>query len=97
MTKLKLLRLYRTEDVPDHLLQEISDLCAKMVTAIGKVSKGHDSNMILSAYNRVHAAIICEIVAESSIKDAAQTEAIALVRNIEHLSGQDVFTSKNDD
>jgi hypothetical protein len=91
MTRLSLIRLYRTEDVPDHILQEVNDLIKKMVAALEKATEGHDTNIVLSAFNRLHAMAITEAITEKGLSEAARTEAIGLIKNIEHLSGKKII------
>lgn len=90
MTKLALIRLYRTEDVPDHILEEIDIVIKKMTLSFKDACEGHDVNIVLSALNRVHAAIIVATVTENGLVEAAKTEAIGLMKNIEHMSGQKI-------
>ena len=96
MSKLTLVRLYRAEDVPDHVMQEVCDLVDKMGAALSPALVGHDYNIILSAFNRFHAGMICALVAENGLEEAAKTEAIGLVKNVEHISGITVFEGKDD-
>ena len=94
MTKLRNVRLYNANDVPDHIMQEVMELTRKIALAIGTASLDYDYNIILSALNRCHAAMIVQIVTEDGLIDAARTEAIGLVKNIEHISGQSIFGEK---
>lgn len=96
MTKLSLVRLYRTEDVPDHILQEVIELVNKMGSALGPILKDQHSNIILSAFNRFHAGMIVTLVSENGLKDAAQTEAIGIIKNVEHISGLELFKESNE-
>lgn len=91
MSKLDLVRLYRTEDVPDHVLQEVEDLITKIGEALAPAVKGHSPNIIISAFNRFHAAMIVALISEEGLEAAAQTEAIGLMKNIEHISGKEIW------
>lgn len=87
MTWLKMIRLYKCEDVPDHILEEVQKVTLDMGERISSLFKDHDINVILSAFNRLHACVIVGAVTEEALEDAAKTEAIGLMRNIEHASG----------
>lgn len=95
MTKLRLIRLYNAGDVPDHVLQEVMDLTTQIAHDISESLIGHDGGVILSAFNRFHASMICAMVSESGLKEAARTEAIGLIKNVEHMSGQSVLEDKD--
>ena len=86
--KLKMIRLYKTEDVPDHILEEITSLMNAMLDKIGEATVGHDINVIVSAFNRVHAALIVSSMTEDGLLKATRTEMIGLMKNVEHISGQ---------
>ncbi len=97
MTKIRMVRLYKTKDVPDHILEEVEALVKRLAKGLGDICADSSPNIILSAMNRFHALMICGIVADSSLKEGAQTEAIGLVKNIEHISGQKIFEDDNED
>jgi hypothetical protein len=88
MTKLKMIRLYKADDVPDEIFQKICDLVDEMGKVLQPVMEGQSFNMILSAFARFHAAMICTMVSESHLEDAAKTEAIGLIKNVQHMCGQ---------
>ena len=96
MSKLTLVRLYRAEDVPDDILREVGDLINKIGIALTPALQGHDYNIILSALNRFHSGVICALVSENGLLEAAKTEAIGLVKNVEHISGITVFEGKDE-
>lgn len=91
MTKLRMVRLYKAEDVPDYLLQQVTDLINKMCEMLVPCFKDQDPNVVLSAFNRVHAGMIMTLVEKSDLLEAVKTEAIGLVKNVEHMSGQKIF------
>lgn len=91
MTKFKLVRLYKTEDVPDHLVEEVNKLVEKLGHAFDVPCKDHNPSIIMSAFNRFHAALICILVTEEGLAEAVKTEMIGLGKNAEHLSGQKIF------
>lgn len=88
MSKLKMIRLYKTEDVPDHIVEEVNCLVNKLCNICPTCFEGHDINIVLSAMNRFHAAMVVHAVTERGLIEAAKTEAIGLIKNIEHISGQ---------
>lgn len=92
--KLDIIRLYRDEDVPDHILQEVCDLVEKMGRALSPVINDVSPNLIISAFNRFHAGVIVALVTEKGLADATRTEAIGLIKNVEHISGIEIFGSE---
>ncbi len=87
MTRLKRIGLYNAEDVPDHIIQEVEELNIKLAKAITDACYGHSQNILIAALNRTHAAIICTLVTKEGLREAARSEAIAIMQNIEHMSG----------
>lgn len=97
MTKFKMVRLYKEKDIPHHLLEEIVVLTENLVKAMKPILINYDDSIVLSAFNRLHAALICSLVTEEGLKESAQNEAIALMKNIEHISGQKFFEETEND
>lgn len=95
MIKLSMVRLYRTEDVPDHVIEEVNVMIGKLSKVLTETFMGHDSNIVLSALNRIHAGIICSMLTENGLIAGAKTEAIGLIKNIEHISGIKVMQSED--
>lgn len=91
MKKLRLIRLYRDDHVPDHILHEVTDLMDKMAKSIAPILNDKDTGVCLSAINRLHAALIVHFLTKDGLAEGAKTEAIGLIRNVEHISGQKVF------
>lgn len=83
-----MVRLYKTENVPDHLIQEVEEVIKKMTFQFKNILEDHHPNIILSAFNRLHAGLIVHLVDESGLVDAVRTEAIGLIKNSEHISGK---------
>lgn len=94
MTKMKIIRLYKAENVPDHIFQEVCDLVDKMSKTLSVCCENHEQNIILSAFNRFHAEMIVALVSEKGLEEAAKTEAIGLMKNVEHISGKEFFDGK---
>lgn len=93
MAKLKNIRLYNADKVPDHLFQEVVDFTEELNLAFKTLLTNSDvgNHIILSALTRFHAAVLVAMVTDEGIISAARTEAIGLIKNIEHLSGQTVL------
>ena len=94
MPKLRIVRLYKTDEVPDHLFQEVLDLVNKIGESLNECLKDEDPSIVLSAFNRFHACMIVSLITEKGLKDAAETEAIGLMKNVEHISGQKIWEEK---
>jgi hypothetical protein len=77
-------------------LEEVTSLIHKITDCLHQAIEGHDVNIILSAFNRVHAAMIVSIMTENGLVEAAKTEAIGLIKNIEHISGQKICNEQEE-
>jgi hypothetical protein len=88
MVKLKHIKMYDTKDVPDHIDEEVTALAVKIGIEISNLIKDKDTNLILSALNFVHAAMIKNIISDDpdELEKAAYIEALTLIKNIEFLS-----------
>lgn len=95
MVKLKSIRLYDADRVPENIIEEIEELIRKMDISLRNANEGHSSNIILSAFNRFHASIICELISENDLINAAKTEAIGLIKNVESISGIKIWQGEN--
>lgn len=96
MTKVKMIRMYSTADVPDHLIEEIGNLVADMGSALSGCCLDKEPNLILSAFNYIHATMICALVTEGYLPKAAEIESAALIKNVEHISGLKIFNGGED-
>ena len=87
--KLRIIRLYKNEDVPDHILEEVQRLTQELLFCISEC-KAKCSNMgiFLSAFNRLHALIIVDVLTDEGLQDGVMTEMIGLMKNVEHLVGK---------
>ena len=96
MGKLQHIIACQAENAPDHVIQEIDDLMDKITNQLQGVMDGIPPNIILSAFNRLHACLIATIVVEDpvAIKNAALAEAKALILNIENISKVEIFPSE---
>lgn len=87
--KLQIVRLYKADDVPDHIVQEVADLTQDLLDAFKECKKKYSNPAILlSAFNRIHAMMIMDMITEEGLQDAVCTEMIGLMKNVEHLSGR---------
>jgi hypothetical protein len=85
--KLKGTEIYNTEDVPDHIIQEIIALSMKMGNDVyDKHLHSAPPNIILGALNWVVASVTNELVAENdaAMEKAARQQAKAIYGNIMH-------------
>jgi len=93
MVKLKHISLYKSGHVPDHIVQEIDDLMDNIISVIAPYVKDTPANVILSAFNRLHASMIVALISEKEedIKNAALLEAKSLMLNIEDIAKVKIF------
>jgi hypothetical protein len=96
MSKVSMVRLYNAEDVPDAIVHEVQLLVDKIGKCLLENIANHNPNIILSAFNRYHAKMIIALVEDGSLEDATATEALALVKNVEHLSGKKILPEEKD-
>ena len=89
MVKMKHIKVYDHNDCPDHLIEEVDAVVVKIAEALSIPLCGCDPNIILSALNRFHAAMIVTMISseEGELRKAAIAEIKALIGNIESLSG----------
>lgn len=87
MIKLKVLKMYDTNNVPDHILEEMKEVSLKMIKALTPLFQEHDANIAMAAINWAHAILIKELVIDDAeeLMNAAKTSAICLVNNVEFL------------
>jgi hypothetical protein len=84
MVKLKFIT-FNTNDVPDHILEEVTSLAAKLGESIHKIIKQNPPNISLAAMNILHTALIKHMVKETpeELMKAAKACAESLIRNME--------------
>jgi hypothetical protein len=85
--KLKSLACFNTNDVPDHVLQEVIDLSTQLIMKIEPLFKDKNPNLILGAFSYAHAALIKIYVADrrDELEHAAKLHAMALIKNMDIL------------
>lgn len=91
MDKIDRTRLYRSDEVPDHIIHEVLELVIKLGIHFKKAVEGHNSGIAIAAFNRFHAILLVELIDAEGLKDAALSEATALIKNVEYISGQQIF------
>jgi hypothetical protein len=96
MVRLKHLKAYERNSCPDHIVHEVDNLMDKMCKALWPILDGADLNIILAAFNRLHASIIVALISEKEgeLESATLCEVKGLIGNIEDISGKKVL--KND-
>jgi hypothetical protein len=87
--KLKQIDIYKTENVPDYVLEELVDLAKKFTQAIMPLMDKEHPNKSLSAINFVLAAITKNVVSDdiSEQRRAAMHQAKGIIGNIAMLNG----------
>jgi hypothetical protein len=92
MVKLRNVQAYPTKNVPDHIVQECHDTAEEMCKLLELKFEGKSPNMILGAISFIHASLIktCVVEEPKEISNATRNAMIALVKNIETLTGVDV-------
>ena len=88
MVKMKHLKAYERNECPDYLVQEVGELIIKLSNVICPILRNADSNIMLAAFNRLHASVIVSLIAddEQELRNAAIQEVKGLIGNIEDIS-----------
>lgn len=88
--KLKLLSLHKTDDIPDHILQEMETLSRKMLIAVMPLVDSASPNISLSAINWLLPVIIKHLVTNNheELRKAAKFSCQMLLANMEILIEQ---------
>jgi hypothetical protein len=91
MVRMKMLNLYNTEDVPDHVIEELKTLIMKIMTEIAPVVESVHPNLVLSAMNHINAIMIKIYISEEpdEIKKAARNLAGGFLGNVKFYTGVD--------
>ena len=84
MGKLKYIT-FNTNDVPDHILEEVSSLAEKLGDSIHMIIDENPPNISLAAMNILHIALIKHMVKETpeELMKAAKACALSLIKNME--------------
>lgn len=87
MTKLKLLSRHKVENVPDHILEEITNSSASLVMRMIPTIDNMPPNIALNAIQWASAVFIKHLVTNNpeELRKAATWAAVELVKNVEKL------------
>lgn len=98
MVKLRNFQAYKTEDTPDFIMQEIEDLTKDMAEKLKHFIEKRSGNIVLAAMNFLMAGSIKYYVSEDpeQIRKAAQNYAIALIKNVQMVTGVEMFHKENE-
>jgi hypothetical protein len=83
MVRLKDVQMYKFNEVPEHILEEMADLAGLMLTEWQAMSEGVHANLANGAWNFAHAAILVETLSEQFLHQGAKMAALSLVKNVE--------------
>lgn len=99
MVKVRQITCHKASNAPDHILQEIEALMNKLTNVVCPLIKDEAANIVLSAFNRIHAAMIVTLISSDpdEIKKASMVEAQGLILNIEDISNVKIFPGLGDD
>ena len=88
MVKMKDLKMYDTQNIPEHIMQEMTDLAMLLLTEWQEMSKDVHSNIAMGAWNFAHAVILVEALQDHFIHKGAGMAALSLIKNVEMLLTQ---------
>lgn len=93
MVRMKLMNLYKTEDIPDHVIEELKALILKMMEAIAPITEKTNCNLTLSAMNHILALMVKMYISEDpmEIQRAALNLAKGFLGNVKFYTGVDVM------
>ena len=91
MVKMRMVNLYKTENVPDHIIEELKDFIMKLMRQIAPVIENADCNLILSSMNHILAMMVDMYISEDpqEIKQAARNLARGFLGNVKFYTGVD--------
>jgi hypothetical protein len=97
MVKMKMLSLHKTENVPDHVIEELKSHIMKIMQAVIPVVDGVNNNLNLSAMNHIMAMMVEMYISENpeEIKRAALTLAKGFLGNVKFYTGVDIFEEES--
>lgn len=85
MVKLKDVQMHRIETVPEHILQEMTELAGILLTEWQEMSRDTQSNISMGAWNFAHAVLLVEYLDEQFVHKGAKMSALSLIKNVEML------------
>lgn len=98
MVRMKMINLYKTEDVPDHVIEELKAVIAKIYTALAPIGATTNTNLMLSATNHFMAMLVKMYISENpeEIKRAALNLARGFLGNVKFYTGVDVMEQEKE-
>jgi hypothetical protein len=88
MDKVRDVKSYEAENIPEHIMQEITNLQSAIIEAIKPLVVVHQTNIVISALSRVNAIFIALLTNEDQMADSANIFADTLIKNIEYFAAQ---------
>lgn len=90
--------MYELDQVPDHIVHEIDDFNRQLVELIFPLIENFPPNIVLASLNFIHAGVIKNLVSdnEEELRKAASIESLALIKNIEFISGIKILPEKEE-
>lgn len=97
MVRMRMVNLYKTEDVPEHIIEELKALIMKMMKEIAPVIEDVNCNLILSAINHIQAMMVQMYISEKpeEIKRAARNLARCFLGNVKFYTGVDPMDAQD--
>jgi hypothetical protein len=96
MVKLRTIQAYELEKVPDHIRQQVENLSIQMATQMAELCSNYEPNICLACIPWVMAALLRSFIVEeeAEVKNATLNIAIAVIRNMEFLTGFSIREGK---
>ena len=91
MVRMKILNIYNTQDVPDHVIEELKIVVQKIYVALAPIAEETNTNLMISATNHFMAMLVKMYISEKpeEIKKAALTLAKGFLGNVKFYTGVD--------
>lgn len=85
--------IFNDGDVPDHMIEEVTAVVRKLIDEVSELIAKHSPNVVLSAFNRFHAALILELVVDDpkQIEKALISCSNGLIENVRGMCKYDLF------
>lgn len=93
MSKRPNLSLRNSEEIPDHILETIERARAKLLKFASNELEKMPPELLLAAFNQVHALIILMMATEdvTDIEDLGVLESQAMLLNMKQFSTKDIY------
>lgn len=98
MVRMKMMNLYNTENIPDHVIEELKALIMKILKVIEPIAEITDTNLMLSATNHICAMMVKMYISEKpeEIRRAAFALAKGFLGNVKFYTGVDVMEQEQE-